>query len=100
MSGFVLSNKAVADLKDIGRYTLRRWGREQRDIYLRKLDTSFGQLAANPLNGKECSEIREGYRKFTVGSHLILYRLWSADVIEIVRILHGRMDVEERMSVE
>lgn len=49
MSTFTLTNKAVADLRDIGRYTLERWGREQRNLYLRMLDESFQQLAANPL---------------------------------------------------
>jgi toxin ParE1/3/4 len=49
MPTFTLTNKAVADLKDIGRYTLEHWGREQRNLYLQMLDESFQQLASNPL---------------------------------------------------
>jgi len=30
MSSVILTNKAIADLKDIGRYTQEHWGREQR----------------------------------------------------------------------
>jgi toxin ParE1/3/4 len=97
MPTFSLTNKAVADLKDIGRYTAEQWGREQRNLYLKMLDTTFRQLAANPLKGKDCSDIRNGYRKFNAGSHLIFYRLMSGDTIEIVRILHGRMDCETRL---
>jgi len=97
MPTFTLTNKAIADLKDIGRYTLEHWGREQRNLYLRMLDASFQQLAANPLAGKDCSDIRDGYRKCNVGSHVIFYRQ-SGDTIEIVRILHGRMDCETRLS--
>lgn len=99
MHSFTLSGKAMADLKGIGRYTQEHWGHEQRDLYLRMLDASFRQLAANPLKGKDCSDIRNGYRKFNAGSHVVFYRQKSGDAIEIVRILHGRMEIETRLSV-
>ena len=35
MQAFRLSAKALADLKSIGRFTLKSWGREQRNIYLK-----------------------------------------------------------------
>jgi toxin ParE1/3/4 len=98
MPTFSLTKKAIADLKDIGRYTLEHWGREQRNLYLGMLDASFQQLASNPLRGKDCSDIRSGYRKFNAGSHVIFYRQQSGDAIEIVRILHCRMDCETRLS--
>ena len=98
MSTFALTNKAIADLKDIGLYTLENWGREQRNLYLQMLDVSFQQLASNPLLGKDCRDIRNGYRKFNAGSHVIFYRQKSSDSIEIVRILHSRMDCETRLT--
>lgn len=97
MPTFTLTNMAFADLKDIGHHTLEKWGREQRNLYLKMLDTTFRQLAANPLKGKDCSDIRNGYRKFNAGSHVIFYRQMSRDTIEIVRILHGRMDYETQL---
>ena len=33
MPTFTLTNLAKADLKEIGRYTQERWGREQRDLW-------------------------------------------------------------------
>jgi len=98
MRAFVLTNRAEYDLKEIGRYTQKTWGRDQRDIYLRMLDLSFHQLAANPLIGADCSEIRSDYLKFNAGSHVIFYRQTLGDLIEIVRVLHGRMDIEARLS--
>ena len=98
MPSFTLTNRAIADLKEIGRNTQNRWGREQRDQYLKMLDVSFQQLAANPLKGKDCSDIRIGYRKLNVGGHVIFYRQTLADMIEIVRVLHGHMDIETRLS--
>ena len=40
-----------------------------------------------------CSEIRESYSKYLAGKHVIFYRYITLGQIEIVRILHGRMDI-------
>ena len=32
------------------------------------------------------------------GNHLIFYRKSSDDAIEIVRVIHGRMDIETRLA--
>ena len=98
MPFFSLTNVAKADLKEIGRYTQENWGRDQRDLYLRMLDVSFQQLADNPLKGKDCSDIRSGYRRYSAGSHVIFYRQQSSSAIEVVRILHGRMKISTRLS--
>jgi len=84
-------------LIEIAQFTQNRWGREQRNLYLQMLDVSFQQLAANPLKGKDCCDIRVGYRKLNVGSHVIFFRQTLADTIEIVRILHGHMDIETQL---
>ena len=96
MPAFRLSAKALADLKSIGRFTLKSWGREQRNIYLSKLDESFYRLAEQPHLGSARDDIRKSYRVYHVGRHLIFYRQKSTG-IEIIRILHDRMDVETRL---
>jgi toxin ParE1/3/4 len=98
MPSFSLTKKAVADLFEIGRYTEQHWGKEQRYKYLSQLDTCFHQVAADPLKGKDCSGIREGYRKIKVGSHVVFYRQVSAAEIQIVRVLHGHMDFEAQFT--
>jgi toxin ParE1/3/4 len=93
MPTFRLTAKALADLKSIASYTEDTWGREQRNKYLAKLDECFHILAAKPHMGRSCDDISMGYRKYHVGRHLIFYRLSDKD-IEIIRILHDRMDIE------
>jgi toxin ParE1/3/4 len=94
MTGFSLSEKAKSDLKNIARFTQKRWGREQRNHYLKTLDNCFHQLSNNPAIGMICSEIRPGYLKFPTGSHVIYYRNKDNARIEIVRVLHESMDVD------
>jgi toxin ParE1/3/4 len=62
------------------------------------LDTSMHDLADNPGLGRDCSDIRAGYHRYRVGKHILFYRQLDPDQIEIVRILHERMDVEARLS--
>ncbi|WJW76080.1 type II toxin-antitoxin system RelE/ParE family toxin [Thiohalobacter sp. IOR34] len=59
-----------------------------------QLDDTFHQLADNPELGKICNYIKRGYRKFPIANHVIYYRAYS-NRIEIVRVLHKRMDVSE-----
>lgn len=92
MLPFKLSRKAKEDLLRIARYTEQTWGREQRRLYLKKLDLMFFALAENPELGIACDDIRSGYFKKRVSSHLIFYRRGSDSNIEIVRVLHKRMD--------
>ncbi|REL24214.1 type II toxin-antitoxin system RelE/ParE family toxin [Thalassotalea euphylliae] len=93
MKPFQLTAKAKSDLKDIALFTQRRWGREQRNIYIKQFDESFWLLAENPDVGKSCDEIRLGYRKFPQGSHVIFYKQVDSQHIQIIRILHKSMDV-------
>lgn len=94
MSAFTLSKKAKADLKTIAIYTQKRWGKAQREIYIRQFDNVFHMLAETPELGKPCDFIKPGYRKFPVSNHLVFYRRTGQFDIEFVRILHKRMDVE------
>ena len=94
MSHFMLRPKAEQDLERIWHYTLDTWGDQQADTYIRQLNERFHMLADDPGIGRDCEYIRPAYRKYAVGQHVIFYRAVSDDAIEIVRILHERMDVE------
>lgn len=94
MGQFTLTNKAKADLKSIAIYTQRKWGKNQRALYLKQFDDAFHLLADSPDAGVNCDFIKQGYRKFPNTSHVIFYRIVNDSQIEIVRILHKRMDVE------
>lgn len=102
MARFRLTNKAKTDLRKIGRDTEKQWGREQRNTYLEKLDGSFHLLADNPGMAKACPEVGQGYRYHHVGRHFIFYRQLEHPFIqiEIVRILHDRMDYLQHLVVD
>ena len=94
MSSFDLTKAACEDLKSIAKFTQERWGVRQRNTYLKEIDQVFRVLAKNPDIGRACGEVREGYRKFPHGSHVIYYNQIDGDPVLIVRILHSTMDVD------
>ncbi|WP_031437663.1 type II toxin-antitoxin system RelE/ParE family toxin [Methylobacter tundripaludum] len=96
MPSFRLTKQAKDDLKSIARYTQEIWGRDQRNKYLGILDNCFHLLADEPDLGVACNEIRKNYRKFCIERHIIFYRKVAED-IDVVRILHCRMDVEKQL---
>ena len=100
MPKFSLTEKAKDDLKKIARFTEKRWGKEQRNTYLKSLDSCFHQLGENPAMGRSCDEIKSGYYKFPTGSHVVYYRSKTEKQIEVVRVLHESMDVELQFSGE
>lgn len=97
MGIFYLTQVAKADLREIGCYTQREWNAAQRNQYLAMLDGCFQTLADDPRKGRDCSDIRDGYRKYGAGSHVVFYRQIATEAIEIVRILHNRMDTERHL---
>ena len=96
MPNFRLTFAAKNDLKNIAIYTKEQWGTEQRNTYLFQIDEQFKKLALNPGTGKPCEHIKPGYRKSSIGRHIIFYTCDSSGVINIIRILHKNSDVEAK----
>ena len=92
-----ISKKAVSDLEEIWLYTVEKWSVTQADRYYDLILDEVNYICKNSDAGKSMEHIRKGYRASKVKSHLIFYRI-AADTIEIVRILHERMDIENRLN--
>ncbi|SBR50854.1 type II toxin-antitoxin system RelE/ParE family toxin [Halomonas sp. HL-93] len=92
MPTFHITPRARDDLKNIGRYTERQWGRSQRNIYLKDFEKRFHWLAENPLLGKYRSDISESYYSYPQGQHVIFYLIGQGG-IEIIGIPHKEMDI-------
>ena len=92
MAGYALTPAAQADLSEIWDYTAEHWGEAQAGRYTRDIQATCEALSSGALVGLSAEHIRAGYRKIGVGSHVMYYREREG-TLEIVRILHRRMDV-------
>ena len=87
--------RAELDLEEIWFYSFERWGRAQADGYIGALAEAFETLADGRRTGRAV-DIRRGYLKHAVGSHMVYFRV-VPDGIEIVRILHQIMDTDRHL---
>lgn len=73
MHGLRVTPRAQDDLRNIGRYMERQWGKRQRNTYLKALEKRFGCLAESPQLGKRRTDVAEGYYSFPEGEHVAFY---------------------------
>ena len=99
MMRYKISSKAADDLENIWLFTFENWSLAQADRYLNLILDEIEYLSINPDAGKDLSQIRKSYRSSKVKSHIIFYRHSEKhQTIEIIRVLHQRMDIENRMK--
>jgi len=96
MSQYVLSPRAQADLDDIWDYTEDRWGRGQAERYVRELQSAIEVVARDPKRARACDDLRAGYRRFSVGSHVV-FVLLEDNKLQVVRVLHQSMDFDQHL---
>lgn len=91
MSHYRLTPAARRDLSSIWDFTQERWDVRQAEKYIREIQAAIERVAADPDRGRTRDEVRAGYRSYAIGSHAVFY-IPSAACVDIVRVLHQRMD--------
>lgn len=96
---YKISVKASEDIENIWLYTFEHLSLEQADRCGNLIFDEIEYLAEHPNSGKDFNYIRKNYRCSRVKSHIIFYRLIDKQSdIEIIRILHQRMDIGHRLN--
>ena len=99
MRKLIFSPAAIIDLDNIYDYTFETWGLDQAESYVRELHAVCHDMAAGKIKGRIADVIRRGYFRKSCGLHIIFYRNPNPKTMEVVRILHQRMDIEAHLSV-
>jgi toxin ParE1/3/4 len=63
------------------------------DALLVRIEEHFDMLAQTPLAGRARNELAPNLRSFPVGNYVIFY-VPVSDGIEVVRVMHGRQDID------
>ena len=84
------SPKAKVDLDQIWGHSLKDWGPERAEAYIRAIDSIINLIDEFPAMEKNAENIRPGLLKYAVGSHVLFLRIADRS-IDVVRMLHQRM---------
>jgi toxin ParE1/3/4 len=100
MPKYSLTKKAVYDLKQIWNYTYDNWTEKQADKYVNQLLNRCLQISKKPLQDRKYENLYPGLKGSKVNKHIIFYRKIEEEQIEVIRILHERMDLRTKFSNE
>jgi toxin ParE1/3/4 len=110
MARFRLARRAQVDISQILATSAENWGIEASGRYAGLLTRSIRQVAAEPVGSatRERSELAPGLRSFHVRHlrqagvrrpvHVLYYRVIQPGLVEIVRILHERMEPSRHLG--
>lgn len=115
MARFRLARPAQTDLANILSISAEGWGPEGQQRYAAVLAAAMRHVAAEPEGPltKKRPDLRAGIRSFHVRharrsaeaamvrrpAHVLYYRVAQKGVIEIVRVLHERMEPSRHLDV-
>ncbi len=98
MSNYIISEKALEDINKIWVYTAENWSVEQANRYYNLIVDEIEYIAQNFEMARDFEHVRKSYRISKVKSHLLFFKKNKLNEIEVIRVLHERMDIENRLA--
>jgi toxin ParE1/3/4 len=114
MARYRLTASARRDIGSILRTSEERHGREARTRYAALVLAALRRVAENPEGRAthDCGDLQPGFRSFHIRHsrnesreapvatpvHVIFYRVAEAGIVEIMRVLHERMEAERHIG--
>lgn len=96
---FILSPSAIRDLQSISDYTLRNWGAEQDERYLKGVWGKLAAIQASPESYRLREELIKRCRSARHEEHVIFFA-FHGQTRQVIRILHGSMDFSSHLAGE
>lgn len=97
MNKWRLTPAARRDLVVIWNYTAERWGVDQAEDYVGNIRAVLSDAASGTPLIQRIDEVRSDYFRIRTRRHLCYFKRLANDDIQVIRILHERMDVKGRL---
>ena len=99
MNKLIFTNKAVDDLSSIWEYTARTWSVSQAERYYNLLIDCCRMISESKITtSRRYDEVMAGLSGVRAGRHIIFYTISDNHCATIVRILHEKMDIRQRLK--
>ena len=97
MARVTIRPQAVADIEEIWEF-IAADSIVAADKWVDDLDEKMNLWATQPMMGRGRDELAHGVRSLAFGRYLVFFSP-LADGIDVVRVLHGARDIDNRLSV-
>jgi toxin ParE1/3/4 len=91
-----LTERALADLREIEAHSVQQWGRPVADRYLDDLQAGLNRIRQNPEILRLDQEFSESLYFYRVAKHLLVCDLYESHVI-VLAVIHTSMDIPVRL---
>lgn len=92
-----LRPEAERDIEDIADYTMAQWGRDQAWKYVAELRKAIDALSESAERHPRSDQPFPGLRRMRSRHHLVYFLIDEAH-IDVVRVLHERMDASAQLG--
>ena len=91
-----LTERALADLREIEVHSVQQWGRKVADRYLDDLQSGLDRIRENPEILRLDLEFAESLYFYRVNKHILVSDLHASQVI-VLAVIHTSMDIPVRL---
>ena len=98
MSEYIINEKALDDINKIWIYTAENWSIEQADRYYDLIFDEIDYIVAHFEMARDFGNVRKNYRCSKVKSHLVFFKKTKSNEIEVIRVLHEKIDIENQLN--
>lgn len=93
MKRWQLTPAARADLTDIWNYTTEQWGESQAERYIRQIESDLTAAVDGSTSVRAIGDLL----RIRSVHHLCIFRQLPGGNIEVIRVLHERMDIDRHL---
>ncbi len=91
-----LTERGLADLREIETHSVQQWGRKVADRYLDDLQSGLDRIRENPEILRLDQEFAAGLYFYRVVKHVLVCDLHESQVI-VLAVIHTSMDIPVRL---
>lgn len=93
----LLTERALSDLREIDRYSVKKWDRKTADRYLDSVELALDRLQTNPELLCQEPELAGGFYFYRLQKHLLICD-YEEDIVTILTVVHTSMDIPTRLA--
>lgn len=94
----LLTDRALGDLRDIERFSIENWGKRTADKYLADIELALQRVWENPDLLLQHPDVSADLRFHRVNKHWLVCDV-RPDAIVVLTVIHGSMDLPNRLAV-
>jgi plasmid stabilization system protein ParE len=93
----LLTDRALCDLREIERYSVKEWGRKQADTYLAAFESALDRLKENPSLLCQEPVFASGLHFYRIRKHFLVCDFRDHAILALT-VIHTSMDIPTRLT--